>query len=88
MGDIVGVWDAATGHPILQKVLPGLTVDAEAWEGDGSLLVVAEDRQGQEAILRVGLDGHVTRTTPVVAGAPRPAVGRPPLATLRLATTP
>ena len=88
VGDIVGVWDAATGHPVLQKVLPGLIVDAEGWEGDDSLLVVAEDRDGQEAILRVGLDGSVTRTTPVVRGVPRPAEGRPPLATLRLAATP
>ena len=73
---------------MLQKVLPGLIVDAAAWEGDDSLLVVAEDRHGQEAILRVGLDGSVTRTTPVVTGVPRPAEGRPPLATLRLAATP
>ncbi len=73
---------------MLQKVLPGLIVDAEGWEGDDSLLVVAEDRDGQEAILRVGLDGSVTRTTPVVRGVPRPAEGRPPLATLRLAATP
>ena len=88
VGDIVGVWDAATGHPVLQKALPGLIVVAAGWEDDDSLLVVAEDRRGQEAILRIGLDGTVTRTTPVVAGVPRPAEGRPPLATLRLAATP
>ena len=88
VGDIIGIWDAATGHRVLQKVLPGLIVDDVAWEGDDSLLVVAEDRHGQEAILRVGLDGSVTRTTPVVTGVPRPAEGRPPLATLRLAATP
>jgi hypothetical protein len=88
VGDIVGIWDAATGRQVLQKVLPGLTVDAEAWEGDDSVLVVAEDRHGQEAILRIGLDGSVTRTTSVVAGVPRPAEGRPPLTTLRLAATP
>jgi hypothetical protein len=88
VGDVVGIWDAATGDQVLQKVLPGLIVDAEAWEGDDSVLVVAEDREGQEAILRVGLDGGVTRTTPVVAGVRRPAEGRPPLTTLRLAATP
>jgi len=88
VGDVVGIWDAATGHQVLQKVLPGLIVDAEAWEGDDSVLVVAEDREGQEAILRVGLDGTVTRTTPVVAGVRRTAEGRPPLTTLRLAATP
>jgi hypothetical protein len=88
VGDVVGIWDAATGHQVRQVTLPGLVVDATAWEGDDSLLVVAEDRQGQEAILRVGLDGSVSRTTPVVNGVPRPAVGRPPLPTLRLAATP
>ncbi len=88
VGDVVGIWDVATHHQVLRKVLPGLRVDAAAWEGDGSVLVVAEDRHGQEAILRVGLDGSVTRTTSVVAGVPRPASGRPPLTTLRLAATP
>lgn len=88
VGDIVGIWDAATGHQVMQKVLPGLIVDDEAWEGDDSLLVVAEDRHGREAILRVGLDGSLTRATAVVAGAPRPAEGRPALTTLRLAATP
>jgi len=88
VGDIVGIWDAATGHQVLQQALPGLIVDAAAWEGDDSLLVVAEDRQGQEAVLRVGLDGSVTRATSVVTGVPRPAEGRPPLTTLRLAATP
>jgi hypothetical protein len=88
VGDIIGIWDAATGHQEAQKVLPGLIVDDVAWEDKDSLLVVAEDRHGQEAILRVGLDGSVTRTTPVVTGVPRPAEGRPPLATLRLAATP
>lgn len=88
VGDVVGIWDASTGRQIVSKALPGLIVDGAAWEGDDSLLVVAEDRQGQEAILRVGLDGSVTRTTPVVNGVPRPAEGRPPLTTLRLAATP
>ena len=49
------------------------------WEGDGSVLVVAEDRQQEQAIVRVGLDGSITRATQV---AP-PGEG-----TFRLAATP
>ena len=38
------------------------------WEGDGSVLVVAEDRRQQQTIVRVGIDGTITRAT-VVAPA-------------------
>ncbi len=37
------------------------------WEGDDSVLVVAEDRQQRQAIVRVGLDAPITRATPVAA---------------------
>jgi hypothetical protein len=66
VGDVVGIWDAATGHRVLRKVLPGLTFDTlPVWEGDASVLVVAHDRAGEQAIVRVGLDGTVSRATDV-----------------------
>ena len=89
VGDVIGIFDAATGHRLLEKALPGLTLDGmPVWEGDDSVLVVAEDREGQEALIRVDLKGDVTRATGVVQGTPRPAVGRPPLTVLRLADAP
>jgi hypothetical protein len=70
-GDWIGVWEAATGHEVLRRALPGLTLDSlAAWEGDDSVLVVAEDRSGRQAIIRVGRDGTVTRATRVAAGLP------------------
>jgi len=69
VGDVVGIRDAATGREVMSAVLPNLSmVGRPVWEGDGSVLVVAEDRRQQQAIVRVGLDGTVTRATPV---APR-----------------
>src|SRR4029078_9575501 len=89
VGDVIGIFDAATGHRLVEKALPGLTLDGmPVWEGDDSVLVVAEDREGQEALIRVDLKGDVTRATGVVQGTPRPAVGRPPLTVLRLADAP
>jgi RNA polymerase sigma factor (sigma-70 family) len=80
VGDVVTVRDAATGHLVRSTVLPDLSiVGSPAWEGDDSVLVVAEDRHQQQAIVRVGLDGSITRATPV---APQ---GR---GTYRLAATP
>jgi hypothetical protein len=69
VGDVVGVRDAATGHRVMSKVLPDLRiVGRPVWEGDGSVLVVAEDRRQQQTIVRVGIDGTITRAT-VVAPA-------------------
>lgn len=66
VGDVVGIRDAATGHRVMSRVLPNLSiVGRPVWEGDNAVLVVAEDRQGRQAIVRVGLDGSVTRATPV-----------------------
>lgn len=74
VGDVVGAWDAATGRQVLRLVLPGMVVKSPpAWEGDSSLLVVVEDLQHQEAVLRIGLDGSVTRATRVL---PRSELGR------------
>ena len=82
-GATVGIWDAATGRQVVSAVLPGLTVTSGLdWEGDGSVLVVVKDRYLQEAILRVGLDGTVTRATRVAPATP----GDVPV--FRLATTP
>ena len=51
---------------MVAAALPGLTVlSGPAWEGDGSVLVVVEDHDQQQAIVRVGLDGSVTRATSV-----------------------
>ncbi len=78
--DTLGVFDAATGHVVMERALPGLLLDSlPAWEGDGSVLVVAEDRTRRQAIIRVDLHGVVTRATP--AG---PAV----LSGFRFAATP
>ena len=66
VGDVVGIRDAATGHLVMSTVLPNLSiVGRPVWEGDGSVLVVAEDRQQEQAIVRVGLDGSITRATQV-----------------------
>jgi hypothetical protein len=89
VGDVIGIFDASTGHLVLRKELPGLTIDSlPVWEGDDSVLVAAEDREGREAIVRIALDGSVTRTTRVVQGTPRPSSGRPPTPVLRPAATP
>ena len=65
-GDVVGIRDAATGHLVMSEALPNLSiVGRSVWEGDGSVLVVAEDRQRQQAIVRVGIDGTITRATGV-----------------------
>jgi len=79
VGDVVGIWDAATGRQVTRVVLPNMTVVGRpAWEGDGSVLVVAEDRDHQQAIVRVGVDGDVTRATAVAPAGQ---------GTFRLATT-
>lgn len=89
VGDVIGIFDAVTGRQILRKELPGLTFDTQpVWEGDDSVLVVAEDDQGREAIVRVALDGTVTRATAVVPWTPRPASGRPPVPWFRPGATP
>jgi hypothetical protein len=66
IGDEVGIWDAATGRQVTGTTLPNMSVVGNpVWEGDGSVLVVAEDRHHQQAIVRLGLDGTITRATPV-----------------------
>jgi hypothetical protein len=66
VGDSMGIWDAETGHEVLVRDLPGLTLDSlPVWEDDDSVLVVAEDRTGRQAIIRVDTDGTVSRATPV-----------------------
>jgi DNA-binding CsgD family transcriptional regulator len=47
-----------------------------------------EDDRGREAIVRVTLDGTVTRATGVVQWTPRPATGRPPIPWFRPGATP
>jgi RNA polymerase sigma factor (sigma-70 family) len=80
VGDVVGIWDAATGRQVTRVVLPDITVvGGTAWEGDDAVVVVGEDRRHQQAIVRVGVAGDVTRATPVAA----PGEG-----TFRLAATP
>jgi hypothetical protein len=70
VGDVIGIFDATTGHPVLSKMLPGLTFDAlPVWESDDSVLVVAHDHAGDQAIVRVGLDGTVTRATDIEDGS-------------------
>lgn len=89
VGDVVGVFDARTGHQVLRRELPGLAlVGHPVWEGDDALLVVVRDRDGREAIVRVTLDGQVTRATGVVQDR-APASSSPArLTVLRLAATP
>ena len=66
VGDVVEVRDAATGHRVVSTVLPDLSiVGRPVWERDDAVLVVVEDRQRRQAIVRVGLDGAITRATPV-----------------------
>jgi len=80
VGDVVGIWDATTGRQVVRAVLPNLSIVSNAaWEGDGSVLVVAEDRHQQQAIVRVTLDGSITRATSVAASGE---------GTFRLAATP
>jgi hypothetical protein len=69
VSDSIGIWQAATGHEVLVRDLPGLMLDSlPVWEDDDSVLVVAEDRTGRQAIIRVDLDGTVTRATRVAHG--------------------
>jgi hypothetical protein len=67
---VIGIFDAATGRPVLDKPLPGLTFDSlPVWEGDDAVLVVAHDHDGEQAIVRIGLDGTVSRATAVEDGS-------------------
>jgi hypothetical protein len=89
MGDIIGIFDAATGHPALTLVLRGLSINTlPVWESDDALLVVAHDHDGQEAIVRIGLDGTVTPASRVVQDTLPPEEGLPPPTILQLAATP
>jgi hypothetical protein len=59
------VLDAGTGELRREVELPGrFRIDQVAWEGRRHLLMVTSRAQ-ETAILRVGLDGTVVRTTPV-----------------------
>jgi hypothetical protein len=85
----IAIFDAATGRQVVRHEFRDLTpVGLPAWEGDGAVLVVAQDAHGREAIVRVALDGTVTRATHVVQDIPPPDSGRPPPTVLRLASTP
>jgi hypothetical protein len=67
VGDVVAAWDTATGRQVMRLVLPGMVLrSTPVWEGDSAMLVVVEDLNHQEAVLRVGLDGSATRATPVL----------------------
>ena len=69
VGDVVAIRVATTGRQVMSTVLPDLSVvGPPVWEGDGAVLVVAEDRHRQQAIVRVGLDGTITRASRVAAG--------------------
>ncbi|HEX3932246.1 MAG TPA: hypothetical protein VHW64_16210 [Nocardioides sp.] len=69
VGDVVAAWDSATGRQVMRLVLPGMVLrSTPVWEGDSAMLVVVEDLERQEAVLRVGLDGSATRATPVLPG--------------------
>jgi hypothetical protein len=71
VNDSVGIWEAATGHEVLVRDLPGLMLDSlPVWEDDDSVVVVAEDRSGHQAIIRVDTEGTVTRATRVGSGRP------------------
>jgi hypothetical protein len=67
VGDVVGVFDSASGRLVRSVVLPDMVVKSQAvWEGDDAVLVVAQDAAHQESILRIGVDGSVTRATKVL----------------------
>ena len=79
----LGIWDAATGRQVMSTVLHDLTVTSgPSWEGDGSFLLSVRDPSHQESILRVGLDGTVTRATRVAPAS------NDPVPVFRLAATP
>ncbi|HEY3528101.1 MAG TPA: hypothetical protein VGK78_03050 [Nocardioides sp.] len=64
--DSYAVFNAATGAKVadLGGWTPGWITQV-AWDFDDTLLAVADDGQGQTAIVRFDLNGHVTRTTAV-----------------------
>ncbi|HEX4470711.1 MAG TPA: hypothetical protein VH085_01980 [Nocardioides sp.] len=67
VGDVVGIFDSASGRLVRSVVLPDMVVKSQAvWEGDDAVLVVAQDAAHQESILRIGVDGSVTRATKVL----------------------
>lgn len=65
IGDVVGVFDAATGKLVMHVELPQTTIEEGAWESDDAVVLVGEERAGEQAILRIGMDGSVTRATPI-----------------------
>jgi hypothetical protein len=85
----IAIFDAATGREVMHREFASLIpVALPVWEGNDDVLVVAQDAQGREAILRIGLAGAVTRATRVVQDTPPPESGRPPPTLLRLASAP
>ncbi len=89
VGDVVGIFDAETGHQVLRRELPGLVLAGlPVWEGDGAVLVVARDKEGRETIVRIGLNGSVSRATRIVQDTSPPTTGRPSVTVLRFASTP
>lgn len=67
------VLDADDGSVVTTLESPSRWATSTAWEDEEHLLVVAA-RGGRSAVVRLGLDGTVERTTPVVAERP----GDPP----------
>jgi hypothetical protein len=51
IGDVVGVFEAATGTLVRQVMLPQTTIEEGAWESDDAVVLVGEDRAGGQAIL-------------------------------------
>jgi hypothetical protein len=64
--DSYAVFDAATGAKVsdLAQWSPGWITQL-AWDSNDTLLAVVHDGQGQTAIVRFDLNGHITRATPV-----------------------
>ena len=64
--DSTAVFDAATGLKVadLPAWAPGWVTQI-AWDFDDTLLAVVNDGSDHTAIVRFGVDGHVTRATPV-----------------------
>ncbi len=65
-GDTYAVFDAVTGRKVAE--LPLATsgwITQVAWDFNDTLLAVVDDGSGHTAIVRFGLDGQVTRATPV-----------------------
>jgi hypothetical protein len=61
------IFDATTGDKLVELPAPGsgITLGQIGWDNDGTVLAVASEGH-TSAIVRFGLDGRLTRATPVV----------------------